>query len=109
MCARPATSAEYLSPPLTATGPVRFVSLPSPSWPYRLYPQQYAIPPDTRPQVRPLPAVSAVKLSPPLTATGAVRLAEFQSEVEPVVPSPSWPAELDPQQYAVPPALRPQV
>jgi len=82
--------------PETSLGP------PSPSWPFSFPPQQYAVPPDTRPQVCGWPAASAVKVRPPLTATGAVRSV-------PLVPSPSWPFQLFPQQYAVPPDTRPQV
>ena len=82
--------------------------VPSPSWPAQLDPQQYAVPPATRPQVCAAPATSAVKVRPPLTATGAVRLAEL-SPSTPLVPSPSWPYPFRPQQYAVPPVARPHV
>ena len=75
--------------------------VPSPSWPAQLDPQQYAVPPATRPQVCAAPATSAVKVRPPLTATGAVRLV--------LLPSPSWPYSFRPQQYAVPPDTRPHV
>ena len=44
----------------------------------------------------------AVAVGDAITATGDVRLAE-------IVPSPSWPDQFCPQQYAVPPDTRPQV
>ena len=36
---------------VTRCWPVPPSLVPSPSWPFPLYPQQYAVPPDTRPQV----------------------------------------------------------
>jgi hypothetical protein len=48
-----------------------------------------------------LSALTAAKLSPPETATGLVRVV--------VVPSPSSPAPLPPQQYAAPADVTPQV
>src|SRR6266566_10011771 len=92
----PASTAAKLSPPVTATGLVRFVVVPSPSWPLSLSPQQYAAPAVVTPQVWKLPALTAAKVSPPTTATGLVCFVFAQ------VPSPSAPPPLYPQQYAAP-------
>ena len=77
--------------------------VPSPIWPNQFAPQQYALPPDASPQVwkASSPATRLVNAHPPDTATGVVNW-EF-------VPSPSWPAPLLPQQYALPPETSPQV
>src|SRR5437016_3004523 len=82
---------------------------PSPSWRCSLGPQESQGPPVARPHVLNKPARSAVKVSPPATATG-VRLHGLQLHVSVAAsaPTPSWPAELSPQQYAAPAALRPQ-
>jgi hypothetical protein len=47
------------------------------------------------------PALTPAKLTLPATSTGVDRFV--------VVPSPSWPNPLSPQQYAAPLATRPQV
>src|SRR2546425_446730 len=88
----------------TRTGVNRPVVVPSPSWPLPLAPQQYAAPAAVTPQVWAAPAVTAAKLTPAgaCTSTGLDRSV--------VVPSPSWPLPLPPQQYgAVPAAVTPQV
>src|SRR5688572_26465745 len=75
-----------------------------PSCPPPLSPQQYAWPAVVSAQVYPSwdpPAVICSNASPPVTATGAARSV--------VLPSPSCPRLLDPQQYAAPWAVRPQV
>src|SRR5207253_8981699 len=78
-----------------------------PSWPYPLAPQQYAAPVVVRPQLcKPPPTAippraTAENVRPPVTATG--------TELEVVEPSPNWPSELSPQQYAAPVVASPQV
>ena len=58
-------------------------------------PQHHAFPvPASTPHVWDDPATSVAHVRPPPTATGALWL--------PVVPSPSWPAQLDPQHHAFP-------
>src|SRR5438309_10304634 len=76
-----------------------------PSWPYPLAPQQYAAPVVVRPHVcKPPPTAippraTAENVRPPVTATG--------TELEVVEPSPNWPSELSPQQYAAPVVVSP--
>src|SRR5438270_12022 len=57
-----------------------------------MLPQQYGLPSMARPQLQNSPAPTAMKLRPPDTAVGATRVA--------VVPSPSCPLPLKPQQNA---------
>lgn len=71
-----------------------------PNWPESFPPQQYTTPSDVSPQVWDAPAARLANTTPPLTAAGVIR------DV-PVVPSPSCPAELSPQQYALPAAVSP--
>src|SRR5204863_421158 len=97
----PAPTAAKFSTPLTRTGVLHDVVVPSPSSPSRFSPQQYAAPPVVTPQLWNDPALTAANLSPPATGTGVVRPA--------VVPSPSCPKKLSPQQYAAPPVVTPQV
>jgi len=91
-----------------ATGASRLVVDPSPSCPYPLRPQHQALPNSVKPQVTLPPAERLAKVSPPTTGTGEDRFAE--DEPFPVVPSPSRPSQLAPQQYATAGAalLRPQ-
>jgi hypothetical protein len=69
-----------------------------------LSPQQYALPSIVTPQVCRLPAERLFHVLPPATKAGAVRLAAL-----PLVPSPIWPNELLPQQYAFPLVVIPHV
>ena len=112
----------WLLPPLnpvnealvaTACGVVaNCVEVPMPSCPSAFLPQQYALPPWATPQVKPPPrggplgcckvpppAAKDSNERPPATATGSARVV--------VVPSPSSPESLAPQQYAWPEAIRP--
>src|SRR5205814_3363660 len=82
-------------------GLIRPTTVPSPSWPDWLSPQQYTSRPVVTPQVWLTPALTTAKASPPRTRTG---LARFSS-----VPSPSCPDSLSPQQYASPPVVNPQL
>src|SRR5207244_196363 len=86
--------------------------LPVPSCPYGVAPQQYAAPLVVTPHAKPDPALIALKVSPPATATGVVlhawgceTLKQFWGPV--VVPMPSSPAMLSPQQYAAPTVVTP--
>jgi hypothetical protein len=63
-------------------------------------PQQYAALLVVTPHVRKYPALTAAQVSPP--ATGAEGL-----ELVVVVPSPSSPVPLNPQQCAAPPVITP--
>ena len=74
----------------------------SPSWPEPLAPQQYAMFPRVTPQVcEPMcPVLTATNVSPPDTGTGV--------ELLTVVPFPSSPEALSPQQYAAPVRVVPQ-
>ena len=67
-----------------------------------LYPQQYASPVVVTPHVWSKPALTDAQLFPPLTSTGVVLFPR-------VVPSPSRPLLLDPQQYASPAVVTPHV
>src|SRR5687767_4848138 len=88
----PAPIAENLTLPSTCTGLVAFTivcggtMLPM----YEPSPQQYAAPAAVMPHVWLVPTDSRAKVRPPPTATGAVRFV--------VVPSPSCPEALEPQQ-----------
>ena len=73
----------------TNTGAVRSVVVPSPTWPLRFQPQQYASPTVVTPHVCANPAVRKRHV-PPKRLVGE-RLAV-------VVPVPSWPFALAPQQ-----------
>src|SRR6266850_2595534 len=87
--------------PLTSAGDRRFVVVPSPSWPDRFRPQQYAAPLASIPHVWSVPVAISTKDNPPATCTGSARFC--------VVPSPSSPKRLKPQQYATPSVVRPHV
>src|SRR5438876_12385614 len=84
--------------PTTRTGAVRFAVVPSPSWPLALKPQQYTPPSPVVPQVCRSPALTDVNTSgdapDPTTCTGVLLLV--------IVPSPSSPRLLLPQQYDAP-------
>src|SRR3989442_10364226 len=94
--ATPPVTAAKLTPggACTSTGLDWFVVVPSPSWPLPLAPQQYAaaLSPVASPQVCKSPPVTAAKLTPAgaCTSTGLDRFV--------IVPSPSWPLPLAPQQ-----------
>jgi hypothetical protein len=66
-----------VSPPLTATGEARLALVPSPSWPERLSPQQYARPPGASlhvwntPEASRVDVISIVLLSAGLEVAGA--------------------------------------
>ena len=62
-------------------------------------PQQYVLPATVSPHVSASPALMDWKARPPLTAVGATRFT--------VVPSPSWPFWLSPQQKTDPSTVRP--
>jgi hypothetical protein len=85
--------------PLTVTGEVRLLVVPSPSCPKALAPQDRTVPsPSTaRPWSRPQP--TAVTPRRFRTGTGLVRRVR--------VPSPSWPRLLRPQDLTVPSASSP--
>ena len=88
--APPDLTALKSSPPATATGAGWAAFPPSPSWPERLNPQQYASWVVVTPQLCPPPALTTVKCKPPETRTGNVR-----SVCE---PSPTSPSRFQPQQ-----------
>src|SRR3990172_3409111 len=68
ICATP------LPRPTTPTGVVRCAVVPSPSWPYSLYPQHFTPPAFVSAQVYASPAATAATPLPrPLTSTGVVR------------------------------------
>jgi hypothetical protein len=92
------------SNPITSTGELRWVVLPSPSWPAPFSPQHLIVPSMSRahvwpPRLTPPPPLSATMFAsgrPPnerSTSTGVCRL-------PPDVPSPTWPASLNPQHFA---------
>src|SRR5437879_2251447 len=108
----PTLSALKVSPPATATGVVPHAAEPAPLLPSGFAPQQYAAPLVVTPHAKPDPALIALKVSPPATATGVVlhawgceTLKQFWGPV--VVPMPSSPAMLSPQQYAAPTVVMP--
>lgn len=76
--------------------------MPSPSWP-EFWPQQYPSPEVASAQVWYIPELTAEKATPAGISTGT---GEARCVVD---PSPSWPYVLEPQQYALPCAVRPQV
>src|SRR5437763_7225356 len=77
---------------LTATGVCRWLVVLSPSWPKLFWPQQRAVPSATTAQVWKSPPAIPPVLVRPITVSG--------SDCELVVPSPSSPAPLPPQQRA---------
>ena len=91
-----------LASPNTSTGNVLGVVELFPSWPFELLPQHFAAPPVVSAQVWFAPAEMAwTPLLSPLTSTGKLL---FVVEL-----IPSWPAELLPQHFAPPSAVRAQV
>src|SRR2546422_597486 len=92
--ATPPVTAAKLTPAgaCTSTGLDWLVVVPSPIWPPRLPSQQQAPPAAVSPQVWKPPAATAAKLTPAgaCTSTGLDRFV--------IVPSPSWPLPLAPQQ-----------
>src|SRR5207249_4229317 len=104
----PALTAAKVSPPETAAGVELLVVVPLPSWPWLFSPQQYAAAALVTPQVWPNAvsyrlALSVWKTSPPETGTGT------GVALPVVVPLPSSPSLLSPQQYAAPAVVTPQV
>src|SRR5437867_8719544 len=101
-CPLPVTTDSNNSPPTTRTGSALQTNLPSPSSPLRSDPQQYTCPVSVMPHVcgvfGPDACTSAQTISP-TTGRGSAR--------EVIVPSPSWPKVLAPQQWACPPMFRP--
>src|SRR5688500_9310303 len=100
---KPASRLLNECPPATAEGVRGSSSVPFPIAPTSFSPQQYAVPLPVTPQVCPMnpPAMIWAKTIPPLTGTG--------ENLEAVVPSPSAPKALAPQQNALPALVRPQV
>src|SRR5262249_31600268 len=85
--------------PETATGVVREVVVPSPSWPNTLSPQQRTVPAASSAHECAAPTVTAVApLVSPGTSTG-------RCGVESVVPMPSWPEKLLPKHFTPPPVV----
>jgi len=82
--------------PTTSAGALRVSTIPSPSWPLELSPQQTETPVVVIAQacVAPTAISSTSRSLAGDTATGRLRLT--------VEPSPSWPEEFEPQQYAAP-------
>lgn len=79
----------------TVTGAVAWVVVPLPSCPLAFRPQQRAVPSERRTQVCELPAVTCVAVVMPVTAVDA--------NARPVVlPTPSCPLTLEPQQRTAP-------
>jgi len=74
----PALTAAKWNPPATGTGVARATSVPSPSCPKKLSPQQYATPLGVTPHVCHTPALIVVNLSS-FPATGA-GLDRYQTE-----------------------------
>jgi hypothetical protein len=71
---------------------------PMPSWPKPLYPQAITVPSESSAKLCALPAAIAIALARPLTGAGAfLRVC--------VVPSPSCPSSLLPQDITVPSAI----
>ena len=91
-----------LEAPVTATGTLLSVVVPSPSWPYSLKPQHWTPPSVVSAQVWYAPAaIASTSLEAPVTATGTL--------LSVVVPSPSWPFSLKPQHWTPPPVVSAQV
>src|SRR5207247_1320942 len=88
--------------PVTPTGVVRLVVVPSPSSPFPLKPQASTLPSDLSARLYSLPpaamATTPLPAPSPVTPTGVVRLV--------VVPSPSSPALFFPQASTLPSDLR---
>jgi len=88
--------------PETWTGTELFFVVPFPSWPERLRPQQRTPPPAATAQVwAPPAAISTTPEASPVTWTG--------TELFFVVPFPSWPERLSPQQLTPPDVVMAQV
>src|SRR5690348_5415861 len=87
----PLVSVRNARPPSTSLGTDWSVVFPMPSSPKLLSPQQYATPAASAPQVLVTPAVTETRLWPPDTWVGVVTLGN-------VLPFPSWPDWLPPQQ-----------
>src|SRR5207247_1986494 len=88
--------------PITSIGVAPFVLAPSPSWPYRLYPQHFRPPLLVMAQVCKAPAATtATSEVRPITSTGVA--------LSIVVPSPNWPKSLRPQHLRPPASVRPHV
>ena len=81
---------------VTSTGELRFVVVPSPSWPHALYPQHFKLLPVTVAHVdrELLASIEMTPLLSPATLTGTLLLL--------LVPSPSSPSLLRPQHFAAP-------
>ena len=88
---------------VTATGILQGEHVELPIFPWLFSPQQYAAPVFVSAQLCHCPTVSAVKVTPAgmVTATGML--------LSVVVPLPSLPCILDPQQYTVPVVVRAQL
>ena len=81
-----------------------FEVVPIPSWPWELSPQQVTSPLSRMAQEKSIPAVICCAVLPVGSSTAAM-LAPISPESSPtseVLPIPSWPWELSPQQYASP-------
>jgi len=87
--------------PFTATGILKVIFVPFPSWPLELRPQHPTEPPLKTAQVWEYPAAIAVAVEIPLTATGTLELI--------FVAFPSWPVVLSPQHRTEPPLKTAQV
>jgi hypothetical protein len=85
----------------TEVGTSRLVTVPSPSCPAKLAPQQAAAPVLSSAQVCCKPAVKATASANPVTLLGTSALF--------VMPSPSWPCVLSPQQLSCPDRSKAQV
>lgn len=85
----PAAIAMTLVRPETVTGLVRFVVLPSPSWPREFEPKAFTVPSERSTSTCSLPEAIAATFVRPVTSSG-VRLSL-------VVPWPSWPEAPRPQ------------
>jgi hypothetical protein len=97
--ARPETSAVAPEIPETVTGRGDETIEPSPSWPAPLLPQQRTEP-ATRAQLNASPADSPVA-APPRSTTS---IGDSMNRKSPLLPLPSWPALLSPQQATRPAA-----
>src|SRR5207249_1134607 len=89
----PAMATTPLSP-LTATGVVLLMVVPSPNWPAVLFPQALTVPSASNTRLWVLPAAMATTPLSPLTVSG---VALFM-----VVPSPNWPELFIPHVRTVP-------
>jgi hypothetical protein len=94
----------------TSTGFDRFTVVPSPSRPFPLLPQQRAVPSVSRAHVDSSPAEICATPRRTLTPCSAPSSRTCTGErLLTVVPSPSWPAELSPQQRTVPSVINAHV